>query len=434
MRPSAIASTAAFGIIATLLIFIIGAPAILTADNPPASFTSDVFKQRRQALMDSLGEGTAVLYSRGYDTQTGYRAGSLFWYLTGISDEGAILMLSPGEKYKDVLFLPPRNPEAERWHGWSPELTDSLRHAWGFDLLKRTGRLNGMIMQNMKHHPVLHLISNPVGPDSPIPPDLEFYRKITSRVPGVSIKNSSQFTEHMRMIKSPVEIAAIEKAIAITHHGLTRVLAEIRPGITEYQLEAVLETGFKELGSQHMAFGAIIGCGENSIFLHYQHRSDSLESGQLVLMDVGAEWEYYSADITRAVPVDGKFSEEQAEIYDIVLAAQQAGIDAVKPGATYYDIDEAARDVLRQAGYIDDYWHGTGHHLGLSTHDPADYGAPLEPGMVITIEPGIYLPEKGFGIRIEDDVLVTENGSRVLSSAIPKTRTEVEAWMAEAKK
>jgi Xaa-Pro aminopeptidase len=399
----------------------------------PPSISMDTFKARRLALMDSLQEGVAILYSQGRYRETGYRADGDFWYLTGINESGAILMLCPGERYREVLYLPSRDPASERWVGWLPDVTDSLKRAWGFDDIRRSGKPDWRFMEAVNHSPTLHLISQPAYPDDEIPPDKEFYGKVSARIPGVSTKNSSHFLESMRMIKSPEEIAAVETAIAITYYGITQVLGKMKPGITEYQLEAVLETAFKEKGAQHMAFGAIIGSGENSHFLHYQRRDDSLRAGQLMLMDVGAKWDRYSADITRTVPVDGIFTEEQAEIYDLVLDAQNAAIAAIKPGATYYDVDEAAREVFRKSGYIDDYWHSTGHHLGLNTHDPADHGKPLAPGMIITVEPGLYLPDLQFGIRIEDDVLVTENGYRILSSDIPRTREDVETWIAGAK-
>jgi len=399
----------------------------VSADDSPIGM--DTFKARRQALIDSIGEGTAVLYSQGWHSEAGYRADGDFWYLTGIDEEDAILMLSPNHTYREVLFLPSRDPEAERWSGWRPELTDSLMQEWGFDDIRRLDALNWMIVDRMKHEPVLHLISGLVSPNEDIPPDKELYNEVTERIPGVEVKNSSSYLERMRMIKSDDEIAAIERAIAITYDGIGEVLAAMRPGVTEYQLEAVLETSFKQQGSQFMAFPAIIAAGGNSHFLHYEKRRDTLRAGQLMLMDVGASWDHYCADITRTVPIDGKFTDQQAEIYDIVLEAQDSVIAQIRPGMTYYDVHKAAERVFRRAGYIDDFWHGTGHHLGVNVHDPADYGAPLKPGMVLTAEPGVYLPDLQFGIRIEDDVLVTEDGNRVLSADIPRTRAEVEAWI-----
>jgi Xaa-Pro aminopeptidase len=391
------------------------------------------FVERREALMDSLAEGIAVLYSRGQQSETGYRADGNFWYLTGVDEQGAILLLAPQEEDRQVLLLPPRDPEDERWTGRRPALTESLRCSLGFDQIYRTTALDGKLVSCMKRTTVLHLISSLVGPSRDIPPDIELYRKITARVPGATIKNSSHLIETMRMVKSAEEIAAIERAIEVTYQGITDLLAEVRPGVTEYQLGGVLENSFKRQGAQYMAFGPIIGAGEETTILHYQKRSRTLESGQLLLLDVGAEWNHYAADITRTIPIDGRFTHEQARIYDIVLKAQKAAIRAIKPGITIRQLYNIARDIVGEAGYMDALIHGTSHHLGLDVHDAADNSLPLEPGMVITVEPGIYLPEEEIGVRIEDDVLVTQTGCRILSSQIPRERRDVEAWIKRAK-
>ncbi|HUU44732.1 MAG TPA: Xaa-Pro peptidase family protein [Acidobacteriota bacterium] len=403
-----------------------------TADPPPIGM--EVFKARRQALMDSIGAGTAILYSQGRSGETGYHADANFWYLTGNDEGGAILVLQPGEYDREILLTPSRDTEDERWTGMRPALTESLKVAWGFDDIRRTGSLNGMLVNNMKHTPTLHLISPLVSPSSDVPKDLELYRKVSGRIPGVEIENSSHFLESMRMVKSDAEVAAIEKAIAVTHQGITDLLAAVRPGIYEYQLDGILEESFKRRGAQHMAFDPIVGAGVQTAILHYERRDQPLKEGQLLLLDVGAAWDHYRGDISRTVPVDGTFTPEQAEIYDIVLAALNAAIDAVKPGVTTRDVHEVARDVIRRSGYVDDFIHSTSHHLGLQTHDAADYGTPLAPGMVITIEPGIYLPDREIGVRIEDDVVVTKTGCRVLSAAIPRDRVAVEAWLAAARR
>ena len=408
--------------------------ATLHAQQDPAPLSADTYKQRRQVLLDSLGEGTAVLYSQGEYGETGYRADGSFWYLTGLDEPGAILILAPNEYDKDMLLLPPRDMDAERWTGMRPTLSESLQVVWQFDRISRTGRLNGTITGNMKHDPVLHLISGLVSPSQDVPKDLEFYHEVTARIPGVSIKNSSRLIEHMRMVKGPDEIMAIEKAIDVTHLGLTDLLAALGPGITEYQLDGIMEESFKRHGAQHMAFSPIVGAGEESTILHYETRDETVQAGQLLLLDVGAEWDRYAADISRTIPVDGKFTPEQAEIYDIVLAAQNAAIAAIKPGVLVREVHEIAKDVIRQAGYVEDFIHATSHHLGLHVHDAADYGVPLAPGMVITVEPGIYLPDQALGVRIEDEVLVTDRGHRVMSTQIPRERTEVEAWIADSRR
>jgi len=226
----------------------------------------------------------------------------------------------------------------------------------------------------------------------------------------------------------------MQKAIDVTQQGITDVLAAVQPGLTEFQLDGILEESFKRQGAQYMAFPPIVGAGEETTVLHYEKRNQIVRAGELLLLDVGAEWDRYAADISRTLPVDGTFSPEQARIYDIVLAAQNAAIDAVKPGMTVREVHEIAREVIRKAGYVDEFIHGTSHHLGLDVHDVADYGIPLEPGMVITVEPGIYLQGQGIGVRIEDDVLVTRNGHRLLSGNIPRARADVEAWVAGARK
>ena len=187
-------------------------PLTLHAQQDPPTIGPDTYKQRRQILLDSLGEGTAVLYSQGEYGETGYRADGNFWYLTGLDEPGAILILAPNEYDKDMLLLPPRDMDAERWTGMRPTLSESLQVVWQFDRISRTGRLNGTITGNMKHDPVLHLISGLVSPSKDVPKDLEFYHKVTDRIPGVSIKNSSRLIEHMRMVKSPDEIMAIDHA------------------------------------------------------------------------------------------------------------------------------------------------------------------------------------------------------------------------------
>ena len=417
-----------------MVVFVISVSILAQEKEEQGIESPRTFVERREALMDSLKEGVAVLYSQGRETDTGYRADGNFWYLTGVNAPGAILVLAPQETDRQILLLPSRDVEAERWTGRRLALTDSLQRALGFDLIRRTGSLDGIIISQMKHTTVLHLISSLVGPSRNISPGLELYKKITARVPGVSIKNSSRFIETMRMVKSTEEIAAIERAIEVTYRGMTELMSEVRPGVTEYQLDGILENSFKRQGAQHMAFDPIIGAGEETTVLHYQKRNRSLEAGQLLLLDIGAEWNHYAADITRTIPVDGRFTHEQVQIYDIVLAAQKAAIKAIKPGVTIREIHETARDIIREAGYVDEFIHGTSHHLGLDVHDVADYGLPLKPGMVITVEPGIYLPDEEIGVRIEDDVLVTETGFRVLSNQIPKERKDIEVWMQRARR
>ncbi len=393
----------------------------------------ETFKARRQVLMDSLKTGVAVLYSQGRQSDAGYRPDANFWYLTGVDDPGAVLVLAPGQPEDEMLFLATRDMDAERWTGMRPALSESLQVTWGFDRIGRTTSMPGRLVALLKRTTTMHLISTLVSPAADKPKDLELYGNISARIPGTSTVNSSRFLEKMRMIKSEAEIAAIERAIDVTHKGLSAVLAVMRPGLTEFQLDGVLEESFKAQGAQFMAFPPIVGCGEQGTILHYERRNQPLTENDLLLMDVGAEWDRYAADISRTFPINGVFTPEQARIYDIVLEAADSAMAMIRPGVLVRDVHEAARSVIRRHGHIDDFIHSTSHFLGLDVHDAGDYGLPLEAGMVITVEPGIYLQGQGIGVRIEDDILVTKSGYRNLSGAIPRKRADVEAWVQSAR-
>ncbi|NNE07229.1 MAG: aminopeptidase P family protein [Gemmatimonadetes bacterium] len=400
------------------------------ADIAPAF---EPFAARRAALLDSLGNGIAVLYSKAEEGETGYRSDTDFYYLTGLEEKGAILVLVPGGAEEQILMLAPRDADDEIWHGYRADISDSLTDALGFDRLRRTTYLNRFMQRSMKRNDTLHFLGPIVGPDSGMPEELELYRKVQARVPGAKIVNSANYIENMRMIKSKEEVDLVRKAIEVTHQGITELLARARPGVTEFDLDGVLEASFKRQGAQFNAFGAIIGSGVQSTVLHYRAKNKTLDEGDILLLDVGAEWKHYCADISRTVPLGDTFTPEQAKIYDIVLEAQDAAIAAVKPGATMAEVHEVARDVLRKHGLVDHFKHGTSHHLGLLVHDVADYSVPLRPGMIITVEPGLYLRDDAIGVRIEDDILVTENGRENLSANIPRTRADVEAWCREAR-
>jgi len=397
----------------------------------PGTFGPEVFKQRRLALLDSLGDGMAVIYSKGSAGEMGYRADGDFWYLTGLDDSGAILLLAPKEKHRAVLLLAPRDPEEERWVGERASLTESLKVALQVDYISRTSGLDWWLISRVRHSPVLHLISQLVGPSAAITPDMELYNKVADRIPGTTVKNSTRFLESMRAHKTPEEIAAIEEAIEITHQGLSESLSMIKPGITEFQLAGKLEQSFRDRGAQYVSFPSIVGGGEHSTVLHYEKLDKAIPPGELVLIDCGAEWNHYAADVTRTFPVGGKFTDFQAKIYDIVLEAQKAAITSIKPGISMDSVDAIARSVIRKAGYADAFIHSTSHFLGVEVHDAGDSWQPLAPGMVITVEPGIYVQDAKIGVRIEDDVLVTPDGSRVLSARIPKERQDIEMWMTQ---
>lgn len=359
-----------------------------------------------------------------------------FRYLTGISDEpGAIVMFdptNPNPKRKMILFLQPVNPEMDVWDGYRDHISQELRDRYGFDTVMRTPALPRFLTEAARRTKKLACLHPTSAYTQPLTQDLEIFQKVAARMPGCSIVDMSDEIIKLRLVKSPAEIKQIQNAIKATHNGHKRLLAKLKPGVGERELHNALIGGFAEAGSIRNAFDPIVGSGHNATVLHYKENTGVCNDGELVVVDCGAEINGYASDITRAFPVSGKFTKEQAKLYNIVLKSQQAAIRAVKPGATMAQVDEASRKVIRDAGYGDQYLHGVGHHLGLETHDPSP-DVKLKPGMVVTIEPGVYLQDKSIGIRIEDDILVTEKGNRNLSSMIPKTVSEVEAAIKDAK-
>ena len=253
-------------------------------------------------------------------------------------------------------------------------------------------------------------------------------RKVAERIPGVKIDEQTEIIAKMRSVKSKNEIAMIQRAIDITATGYIAMFKGVKPGINEFAVQELLEHGYRTNGSRGPAYGSICGSGINSTVLHYQTNDQTVAKGDLICIDSGASFGGYGADITRTVPANGKFSKRQREIYEIVLKAELDAIKAVKSGATFAKVDKAARDIINKAGFGDYYIHGIGHHLGLETHDITP-DAPLKQGAVITIEPGIYIPKEKIGVRIEDNVLVTKDGCKNLSSQIPKAIAAVEKAM-----
>jgi len=254
---------------------------------------------------------------------------------------------------------------------------------------------------------------------------------------GVEPVNIIPTVDSMRVVKDEVEIAALRHAIEITGEAHKAAMRVAHPGMFEYQIEATIEYTFRNLGADRVGFPSIVGSGPNTTILHYDVNRRQVQEGDLVLADIGAEWGQYTGDLTRTFPVNGRFTERQKDIYNLVLGTQLAVIDAIRPGLTMNDLSVVALDYMRSnsgdlCGTVDctQYFiHGLGHWLGMRVHDVGDYSMPLEPGMVFTLEPGIYIPGENLGVRIEDNVLVTESGCEVLSAGTPKTVEEIESLM-----
>ncbi len=405
-------------------------PALPVLTEPSQTQANAVYASRRAALMKEIGDGVAVIYADGSEDGDGYRQGSDFYYLTGVVEQGAVLVLAPMERtYREFLLLPNRDPEAERWTGARESIGGALRQRYGFEKIYRTDRLLGLVVDLAARSPVLWQVSRPSVAARPA--DLELYGQVTARQAGVSVRSLGWTLAHMRSVHSADELALMQRAVRISEAGFVAAASQIRPGGFEGSVEAEAERVWKSAGARRPAYPSIAGSGPNSTLLHYPRSERVMADGELILMDMGAEYAHYAADITRTFPVNGHFTPEQRAIYDIVLRAQKAALAMVRPGVYMEDLDRAARKVITDAGYGDYFIHGLGHFVGLDVHDAGDYQQPLAAGMVITLEPGIYLPERNLGVRIEDDVVVTPTGSRYMTDGLPREPDAVERWLAE---
>ena len=402
----------------------------MSAADKPSIPTSE-FRERRERLLKELGCAVALVPAGEADPSLHHpwRPHAHFEYLTGVTDEpGAILFLDPASPVparRAILMLRPLNPEQEKWDGFRHEIGSALKQRTGFDTVLRTGMLGRTLLEAARRTRTLACVMPLAQWDQPVSQDLAILRAQAERVPGTQVQDRSEVIGRMRAAKSPAEIECIREAGRVTARGFAAAMAGIRPGMNEFDLQEIVEHAYRTNGARELAFRTIAGGGVNATVLHYHGNDRPLVDGELVVLDSGAKHCGYSADVTRTLPVNGRFSPRQRELYEIVLRAQLAAIAAVRPGVTLAEIDAAGRKVIAEAGLGDAFIHGMGHHLGLETHDSTPAGG-LEVGAVVTIEPGVYLPAEGIGIRIEDDVAVTEGGHEVLTAGIPKTVADVE--------
>lgn len=403
--------------------------------NEAPKITHEEFRARRERLLQELGCAVAIVPAGEADPSLHHpwKPHAHFEYLTGIVDEpGAMLLLDPSNPVaakRAVLLLRPLNPEVEKWDGFREELGAALRARTGFDTVMRTGMLGRLLLEGTRRSRTLACLMPLAQWNAPVSADLAILRAQAERVPGTQVQDRSDLLLRMRAAKSAAEIACIREAGRITATGFAAAMRSMRAGMNEFDLQECVEHAYRTNGARELAFRTIAGGGFNATVLHYHANDRPLVDGELVVLDSGAKHAGYSADVTRTLPVSGRFTARQRELYDVVLRAQAAAIAAVRPGATLAQVDAAGRKVIADAGLGDAFIHGMGHHLGLETHD-ASPDAPLEVGAVITIEPGVYLPKESIGIRIEDDVAVTEGGHEVLTPSIPRTADEVERAMA----
>ncbi|WP_265563424.1 aminopeptidase P N-terminal domain-containing protein [Sphingomicrobium arenosum] len=405
---------------------------------PTYPFSPQVYAARRAALARELDGGVAVLYgaTRIDPTETVLMTEGArpiqdmdFAYLTGLHDEpGAAIVLAPAERVrKEELYLPDRSERYERWEGERVSVSRALRERTGFNRILRGSAPDVLLTELAQAHKKLVFLGPLASPNAPVPPALALYQRIAQRVPGTTIVSRPDLIERMRTIKEPRELELMQKAIDATAAGHLAAMRSARPGMSERELVHIIENAFRAAGADHLAFPSITAAGRAGATLHYTGRDGTIGDGDLVLNDIGASYRTYAADITRTFPVSGTFSPAQRAAYEAVLDAQVAAARAMRPGAYFHEVQVVAENSLEAAGYRDDFWHGLGHFVGLDVHDVGDYRAPLPENAVLTIEPGVYRPQENFGIRIEDEFLVTGSGSRRMSEAIPYRPDDVEA-------
>ncbi len=394
---------------------------------PTGTLGSDVYRRRRKALMEKLKTGATLIVNEArFD---GLREGMNFYYLTGIDEPGAALLLDPAGTDSETLFLRPLDVERGQWDGERAKLpSTALATTAGIARVRRTNDLPKTLLRSCDHGG-LNFVGEYVAVPDPKPKVMTYYAETVERAYGCKVNDHHLLLARMREVKAPEEIALMRKGIEHTAAGHARVLEVLRPGLREFELKDAIEDAFRRSGSRHVAYDSIVGSGPNGAVLHYPKDDRAMKEGELVVVDAGAEEQFYATDVTRTYPVSGKFSPEQREIYDIVLKAQAAAIAVARAGVTARALERAASKVIDDAGYHDAYIHGCCHFVGLEVHDVGDYDAPLSAGAVITVEPGIYLPQRGFGVRVEDEILITATGAEVLTRGIPSDPDEIERRM-----
>jgi len=391
---------------------------------------------RRARLLDRLGDALAIVpAARARNAETDYlqdndfRQSNTFFYFTALEQPSAWIVMIARASGADstVLLLPDRVPQMERWTGAKLGPGPLAAELTGFAQVLSVTKLDSILTaQQARRVPVYA----PLDRYAQGLAALDRLRADTS----VTVRNLRPVVDSMRIVKDAAELAALRRAIDITGEAHRQILATLQAGTFEYQTEAVLEGTFRRLGADRVGFPSIVGSGPNSTTLHYDVNRRRMNAGETVVVDVGAEYGQYTADVTRTYPVSGTFSPRQKALYELVLGANLAVIDSTRPGITLGRLNQIAREYLRaQSGDLcgtttcDRYLiHGVSHHIGMDVHDPGPGNAPLAPGMVFTDEPGLYFPDEALGFRIEDDVLVTATGHEVLSAVAPKTVAEIE--------
>jgi Xaa-Pro aminopeptidase len=436
-----------------LLLALLLPPSVLPAlawEREPLS----VFHERRARLVrETGGDGVIVLF--GYrDSEmaasvTTFHQNENFYYLTGWNEPEAMMLLVPKaakpgaapELEREVIFVPAHDFR-EKWTGpkLGPDDADASART-GFPTVKATALFQSELLEALKAFPRIYteLTAQPESGEDYF--QAEVVSKLRKMAPLASFSDVRGHVERQREVKSPGEIALMRKAMDASIEGHLAAMRTVRPGVWEYETAARMEFEFRRRGCEWPSYPPIVGSGFFSTVLHYDADDQQMRDGDVVVMDVAGSYSGYASDITRTLPVNGHFTPRQREIYEIVLGAQNAAMAAAKPGTTLRRGKDSLQDIaytyinthgkdLHGKSLGQYFIHGLGHSVGLNVHDPMNYNLPLEPGMVVTMEPGIYIPEERIGVRIEDDILITQDGNELLTRRLPRTVEEIEKLMA----
>ncbi|MEP6922906.1 MAG: Xaa-Pro aminopeptidase [Pyrinomonadaceae bacterium] len=430
-----------------------------------------------ETFMQQIGKDSIAIIpaahemTRSYDTEFKFHQDPDFYYLTGFPEPDAIAVIAPGnKKHPFTLFVRPRDPLMETWYG-RREGVDGARKNYHADKALPIEKFTDELPKLINGHEKLYYR---FGVDTKLDGQIlqylsaQRFKRLKTAYPPHTIIDPITLIHEMRLHKMPAEVELMQQSADIAAEAHILAMQTAKPGMNEFQVEAVIEKYFRDRGASGAAYNSIIGGGENATILHYVENNAILKDGDLLLIDAGANYKGYASDITRTFPVNGRFTKPQREIYDLVLDAQIKCVEATKPGTTVKQRQKLSielltegmkelgilkgktKDLIKKKTYEKYYMHGVGHYLGLDVHDAGRYftdpqakkSRPFEPGMVLTVEPGLYIPPdakdapakyRGIGVRIEDDVLVTETGNINLTIKVPKQAEEIEELMAQKK-
>lgn len=404
----------------------------------------DRYSERRNRFAatlarDSGGRPSAALLLAGEESGLKkFEPDPNFFYLTGVEvSRAALLMTASLAKPADILLLPASDPAKERWTGRAltaggltpaaqpdPERLESSRLT-GHPNIAAYHELDEALLRPLRDAEFLYVDCPEDALLAPLGVSQLLAQRLRRHYPHLQVRHAGRLVAQLRRVKDDHELALMRQAMDITAKAHAAIMGHLRPGQFEYEIQALVEYVFTASGAQSPAFPSIIGSGPYSCTLHYERNRRQMDSGELVVCDIGCRKDYYCADVTRTYPVSGRFTPRQREVYEVVLGAHRAAVAAAKPGAYVREVHAAALDHIARAGYAPYFFHGTSHYLGIEAHDPGSYELPLEPGVVITIEPGIYIAGEDLGVRIENDLLITETGSAIMTD-IPTEVSDIE--------